>query len=72
MDEENEKYSLIGIDGNAFSIMGYTRKAMKECKYKTEEIDAYVKDAMKSDYNHLLNVSIEQIKKCNKIYNEGE
>jgi len=24
-----EKYNLIGIDGNAFSVMGYVQNAMK-------------------------------------------
>ena len=26
------KYDLVGVDGNAFAVMGYVLKAMKECK----------------------------------------
>lgn len=28
--KNKKKYSLIGVDGNAFSIMGYVRRAMKD------------------------------------------
>ena len=59
-------YCLVGIDGNAYSVMGYTQRAMKECNFTKEEIDAYLKDAMSADYNHLLCVSAEMIDKCNE------
>jgi hypothetical protein len=61
-----EKYTLVGVDGNAFSVMGYVRHAMKECRKTKEEIDAYIKDAMSSNYVHLVNVSIDMIDKLNK------
>lgn len=63
-----EKYTLVGVDGNAFSIMGYVRNAMKREHCTKEEIDAYSKDAMSSDYNHLLCVSEEM---CEKLNNEN-
>lgn len=45
---------LSGIDGNAFAIIGaFKRQAFKE-KWTTEEIDAVIKEAQKSDYDHLL------------------
>ena len=58
-------YDLIGIDGNAYSVMGYVKKAMREQKFSQEEINAYMADAMSSDYNHLLCVSSDMIDKCN-------
>lgn len=61
------KFSLIGINGNAYSIMGYVTTAMEECKLSEQEKSEYRKDAMSSDYNHLLRVSIKMIEKCNKI-----
>jgi hypothetical protein len=61
-----EKYTLVGVDGNAYSVMGYVRRAMKECHKTKEEIDAYLKDAMSSNYVHLVNVSIDMIDKLNK------
>lgn len=61
------KYDLVGIDGNAFCIMGYVMKAMKECKFSKTDRDAYYKDATSSNYDHLLYVSVEMINKCNEI-----
>lgn len=58
-------YSLVGIDGNAFSVMGYTKKAMEECGYSKNEIDAYLTDAMSSDYDHLLSASVNIVLECN-------
>lgn len=58
-------FDLVGIDGNAFSIMGYVANAMRICKFSKQERDDYYKDAMSSDYNHLLMISIDMIDKCN-------
>ena len=60
-----EKYSLVGIDGNAYSVMGYVTKAMKEVGFSKEEQDKYLTDAKSSDYDHLLAVSIGMIDQCN-------
>lgn len=59
-------FSLVGVDGNAFSVMGYVSRAMKQAGYTEEEIKQYTKQAMSSDYNHLLAVSVEFIDKCNE------
>ena len=60
-------YTLVGVDGNAYAIMGYVRTAMKRVKMTKEDIDAYTKDATSSDYYHLLVVSCEMIDKVNDI-----
>lgn len=70
-------YTLIGINGNAYSIMSYVRDAMHDANMTNKDIDAYVKDATSSDYNHLLAVSCEMIDKVNEIlglndYDEDE
>ena len=70
-------YTLIGINGNAYSIMGYVRDAMHDANMTNDDIDAYVKDATSSDYNHLLAVSCEMIDRVNEIlglndYDEDE
>ena len=59
-------FSLVGVDGNAYSVMGYVSMAMKQAGYTEEEIKQYTKQAMSSDYNHLLAVSIEFVDKCNE------
>lgn len=61
------KYDLVGVDGNAFAVMGYVLKAMKECKMSKEERSDYQTKATSGDYNNLLAVSVEMIEKCNEI-----
>ena len=62
------KYDLVGVSGNAFSVMSYVLCAMKDCKMSRADLDAYKQDAMSSDYYHLINVSVDMIAKCNKAY----
>ena len=70
-------YTLVGINGNAYNIMGYVRDAMHDANMTNNDIDAYVKDATSSDYDHLLAVSCEMIDRVNEIlglndYDEDE
>jgi hypothetical protein len=46
--------SLIGHDGNAFSIMGAVTKAMRRAGVSREEQDQYFQEATAGDYNELL------------------
>ena len=56
--EKRHPYSLIGIDGNAFSVIGYVINAMKQCGYSRDAINMYKTDALSDDYNNLLSLSI--------------
>ena len=60
-------YSLVGIDGNAFSIMGYVTNCMKEKKVSDSEMSSYREKAMSGDYNNLLRVSQDAITKLNDV-----
>ena len=60
-----KKYSLIGINGNAFCVMGYVEMAMRKVGMSKEEIEKYSQDATASDYNNLLDVSFKMIDVCN-------
>lgn len=62
---KKEKYSLVGINGNAFSIMGYVRNALKKEGLK-DRIKEYAQKATAKDYNHLIAVSLEYIELANK------
>ena len=62
---KKEKYSLVGINGNAFSIMGYVRNALKKEGLK-DKIKEYTQKATAKDYNHLIAVSLEYIELANK------
>ena len=60
-----EKYDLVGVDGNAFSVMGYVRNALKETGLR-HLMNEYSDKAMSGDYNNLLSVSIEYLDKANE------
>lgn len=64
-----EKYTLIGIDGNAFAILGYVSRCMRYEKFTKKEIDEYLTLAKMSDYSNLIYVSDMYIQMCNKKYN---
>lgn len=66
------KYNLVGVDGNAYSVMGYVSNAMKNEGKTKAEIDAYYKDATSSDYDHLLCVSFGMIDTLNEKYEDDE
>lgn len=48
------KLNLVGIDGNAFVIMGHFQRAARRQGWDAEEIKAVFDKAMDSDYNNLL------------------
>lgn len=47
---------LVGLDGNAYSIMGAFQRQAKKEGWSKEEINKVLDDAMSKDYNHLLSV----------------
>ena len=52
---------LIGQDGNAFSIMGNIKRALKHAGADKEYIDKYLREATSGDYDHLLAVSMKYV-----------
>ena len=54
------RYDLVGVDGNAFSIMGYTANALKETGHRNL-VPQMREEAMSGDYNNLLCVCIKYI-----------
>lgn len=59
-------YSLIGVDGNIFAVMGYVDKAMRQCGYSKLARDAYRENVMQSgSYDEALGMSITMIDNCN-------
>jgi hypothetical protein len=51
----------IDTDGNAFSIMGAARKAMRRAGVPAETIDKYTEEAASGDYDHLLQVTMRYV-----------
>lgn len=60
-----QRFDLVGVDGNAFSLMGYTARALK-----TAGLGDLVKEmqdkAMSGDYNNLICVCDEYVQKANE------
>jgi len=56
---EPVELELVGLDGNAFSLMGAFSRAAKKHGRTKEEVDAVLADCMSGDYNHLLNVLMD-------------
>lgn len=59
------KYSLVGVNGNAFSIIAYVKRALKNEGFN-HLVEKYIKDATSGDYNHLLIISDNMIDFCNQ------
>ena len=54
------KLTLVGLDGNAFALMGAFSKAARRQGWTKEEIDDVLNEARKGpDYDHLLATLME-------------
>jgi len=55
IEERNKPVvKLVGEDGNAFSIMGRVRTALKKAEWTEEEITEFMDDMMSGDYDNLI------------------
>lgn len=59
-------YSLVGVDGNAYALMGYTARAMKDVGFSKDDINAMYDEAKSGDYNNLICVCNSWIDKVNE------
>lgn len=48
------KLQLVGLNGNAFSVMGAFKNAARKQGWSPEEVKEVLDKAMASDYDHLL------------------
>lgn len=65
------KYDLVGIDGNAFSVMGYTASALKETGHR-DLVSQMQTEATSGDYNNLLCVCMKYIDIANESLEDDE
>ena len=49
---------LVGEDGNAFSILARTMKALRNAGVPSDEVTAYHEEATAGDYGHLLRTTM--------------
>lgn len=52
--EKTVNLDLVGVNGNAFMIMGVFRRQAKKEGWSQDEIDAVLKEAKSGNYNHFL------------------
>lgn len=66
-------YTLVGVDGNAYSIMGYTANALKRSGLR-DKVDEMREKAMSGDYYNLIAICNEYIDMANEAagYNEED
>jgi hypothetical protein len=53
------KLKLVGLDGNAFALMGAFQRQARREGWNQSEIKAVLDDCMSGDYNHLLSVLVQ-------------
>ena len=46
--------TLIGVDGNAFAILGYTDRQLMRAGWPREDIKQVMDTAMSGDYNNVI------------------
>lgn len=59
------RFTLVGVDGNAFCVMGYTANALREAGLK-DQIKKMQSEAMSGDYNNLICVCADYVEKANE------
>ena len=59
-------YSLVGVNGNAYAVMGYTADAMRKAGFSKEDIDKMYSEAKNGDYTHLISVCMDYIEEVNE------
>lgn len=59
-------FNLVGVNGNAFSVMAYVSNAMRKVGYNPSDIAEYQKKATSGNYDMLLCLSVEMIDNCNE------
>lgn len=72
MARKVKQYTLVGVNGNAYCIMGYVLRAMRECysigydsAFDKAAQDEFIKNAESSNYDNLVCVSANKIDELN-------
>lgn len=58
-------FTLVGVDGNAFAVMGYTARALRRANLD-DKVDEMYEKAQSGDYYHLIAVCQEYIEMANE------
>lgn len=66
---KKQNYTLVGVESNAFSVMGYVKKALQDTN-NNDLVNEYLEKAKSGDYNNLLATSMQYLDVCNGIKSE--
>lgn len=66
-----DKYSLVGVDGNAFSVMGYTAQALRHEGLR-DLVGKMHEEATAGDYDNLLAVCMDYVDMANEKAEEND
>lgn len=64
------KYTLEGVDGNAFSLIGYTSKALKR-EGLSHLVDEMTSKAMSGDYDNVIRTCLGYLEFANAAAGEA-
>lgn len=53
------RLNLVGLDGNAFNLLGQFQRAARKQGWSQQAIDEVIAQATSSNYDHLLQILIE-------------
>jgi hypothetical protein len=52
---------LVGLDGNAFSILARVKRALQDAGRSSADVSKYMEQAMSGDYDNLLRVTMDWV-----------
>lgn len=58
------KMELVGLDGNAFSILGAFQKEARTQGWDSSSIKSVIDEAMSGNYDHLLRTIVSNVEEC--------
>nr|DAY41728.1 MAG TPA: hypothetical protein [Caudoviricetes sp.] len=63
---------LVGLDGNAFSLLGAFQRAARRQGWNSEDIQKVLEEAKSSDYDHLLLTLVSHCNDPEDFWDEEE
>lgn len=64
--------NLVGLDSNAYSLMGAFKQQARKEKWTPEEIKAVIDECLKGDYDHLLVTLSDHCNMTDEDYDQDE
>lgn len=62
-----KQYSLVGVDGNVFNVIGYVINAMRESHCSLKERSDFQKNILKlKSYEDVVNACMDELNKLNE------